>query len=150
MHIDQQIQQLIQQASLYGTKAEEMQMVAPVFKAIASRLQRDQYYILQNLEQNWIMTTLQHRTQAATTKRVVYAYPSLEAAKVNSALDLDAIAQPLPTVQILFQLLAIEPVDSLIFFEHNQDQEGTEISRQGLQQAIEQHIRARLIPPDIA
>lgn len=155
MNIDQQIQQLIEQAPLYGAKTEEIQMVAPVFKTIANQLRHSQYYILQNLEQDWVMTTLKHRTQS-NTKNVVYAYPSLEAVKANIAtLDPSIMALPLPVVQILFQMLAMKPVDSVIFFEAvDSQQNGAEISRQSLRQAIEQYVQslrnASTLPSDIA
>lgn len=156
MNIDQQIQQLIQDAPRYGTRTEEIQLVAPVFRAVANQLQHSQYYILQNLEQDWVMTTLKHRAQANMTKNVVYAYPSLEAIKANIAtLDPQIMALPLPVIQILFQLLAMEPVDSIIFFETMSNQQnGSEISRQSLRQAIEQYVQshrtASSLPSDIA
>jgi hypothetical protein len=152
MNINQQIQQLIEQAPLYGTEPEAIQQVAPVFQAIASRLQHSQYYVLQNLEHNWIMTTLKHRSQPEQTKNVVYAYPSLESVKASAAtLDPQVVALPVPTVQILFQLLAMKPIDSIIFLDRpNEQQSGIEIARQALFQAIEQYAKPRYIPPDIA
>lgn len=152
MNIDQQIQQLVEQAPLYGAKTEEIQMLAPVFKAIASQLQYPQYYILQNLEQRWVMTTLQHRTQPGVTKNVIYAYPSLEAVKAGFVtLDPQVMALPIPVIQILFQMLAMEPIDSIVFFEAAGNQQGTEITRQGLRQSIEQYIQSlRSLPTDIA
>ncbi|MBF2045918.1 MAG: hypothetical protein EDM05_017750 [Leptolyngbya sp. IPPAS B-1204] len=155
MTIDEQIQQLIEQAPLYGAKTDEIQLIAPVFKAVANQLQYSQYYILQNLEQNWVMTTLKHRTQPNVTKNVVYAYPSLNAVKTSVATeDPQIMALPVPVIQILFQLLAMEPVDSVIFFGPVVDQTGTEVSRQGLRQSIEQYVQSlrgrSSLPPDIA
>ncbi len=154
MDIDQQIQQLIEQAPQYGTSVDQVQLVAPVLKQLAARLRHLQYYILQNLQQNWLTTTLQHRTQLELTKQVVYAYPSLEAVKAGMATqDPQLLALPLPTVQILFQLLALTPIDSIIFFEGDLPQSGVEISRQGLLQALEQHVRSQQrlnLPKDIA
>jgi hypothetical protein len=154
MNIDQQIQQLIEQAPQYGAMVEEIELVAPIFQVFANRLQHPQYYILQNLEQNWVFTTLQHRTQAELTKNVVYAYPSLEAVKTGVAtLDPDIIALPVSVVQLLFQLLAMEPVDSIIFLDDNQPNRGAEVSRQDLRQAIAEHVQwvqQRGVPTDIA
>lgn len=154
MNIDQQIQQLIEQAPQYGATMEEIELVAPIFQVFANRLQHSQYYVLQNLEQNWVLTTLQHRTQAQLTKNVVYAYPSLEAVKTGVAtLDPDIMALPVPVVQLLFQLLAMDPVDSMIFLDDNQPNSGAEVSRQDLRQAIAEHvqwIQQRSIPTDIA
>lgn len=154
MDIDQQLQILLEEAPQYGIDPNQMQIIAAILKALASRLQHLHYYILQNLDQNWVMTTLKHRTEAQRTKNVVYAYPSLEAVKASVATsDLQIVALPLPVTQILFQLLALEPIDSIIFYETaNPDQAGIEISRQTLRSAIEQHVRGRnsTLPPDIA
>jgi hypothetical protein len=154
MNIDAQIQQLIEQAPQYGARTEEIQLIAPVFKSVASQLQHAQYYILQNLEQSWVMTTLKHRTQPELSKNVVYAYSSLETVKANIAtLDPEIMALPVPVIQILFQLLAMEPVDSIIFFGSADEQTGIEVSRQGLRQSIEQYVqslRQSHPPSDIA
>jgi hypothetical protein len=153
--IDQQLQILVEEAPQYGINADQMQMIAAILKALASRLQHSHYYILQNLDQNWVTTTLKHRTQTELTKNVVYAYPSLEAVKASVATsDLQIIALPLPVTQILFQLLAMEPIDSIVFYETtNPEQSGVEISRQMLRSAMEQQFRGKqksAIPPDIA
>jgi hypothetical protein len=156
MDIDQQLQVLAEEAPEYGISPDQIQIIAPILKALASRLQHSQYYILQNLEQEWVMTTLKHRTQAKPSKNVVYAYPSLEAVKANVATaDLQIVALPLPVIRILFQLLAMEPIDSIIFYEaQNIQQASTEISRQMLRSVMEQHLRQRQnlspLPPDIA
>lgn len=154
MNIDEQIQQLIEQAPQYGVRTEEIRLIAPAFKSVASQLQHSQYYILQNLAQSWVMTTLKHRTQPEFTKNVVYAYPSLEAVKASiTTLDPEIMALPIPVIQILFQMLAMEPVDSIIFFESAGDQTGIEVSRQGLRQSIEQYVqflRRSSSPSDIA
>jgi hypothetical protein len=147
--IQQQIQELIQTAPTYGIPAATMQQIAPLFAALANKLQHPQYFIVQTLEQNWLTTTLQHRT-SDSAKTVIYAYPSLEVAKTSEAKDSQAIAQPLPTVAILFQLLAL-PVDSVIFVESADAQVQSEISRSLLNQLLEQHLRSLLSSPsDIA
>lgn len=154
MNIDQQIHQLIEQAPQYGVTIEEIELVAPIFQVFANRLQHSQYYILQNLEQNWVLTTLQHRTQPNLSKNVVYAYASLEAVRAGVATsDPDLMALPVPVVQILFQLLAMEPVDSLIFLDDQASDRGLEVSRQDLRQAIAEHVQwmqQRNVPTDIA
>lgn len=155
MDIDQQLQILIEEAPQHGIDSDQMQMIAAILKALASRLQHSHYYILQNLDQNWVMTTLKHRTEAQRSKNVVYAYPSLEAVRANVATsDLQIIALPLPVARILFQLLAMEPIDSIIFYETvNPAQAGIEISRQMLRSTIEQYLRGKqnsTLPPDIA
>ena len=146
MTIDQQIQRLIEQAPS-DVAGADLQAIAPVLSLVASRLQHLQYYLIQSLDQNWLMTTLQHRAQPSLTKTVIYAYPSLEAVKAHAtSLDPQMLALPVPTVQLLFQLLAIEPVESLIFLEQGQPP-GVEISRRLLQSLIAQHLQP---PSDIA
>ncbi len=140
MTIDQQLQQLIQQAPTDEAKAD-LQVIAPVLKALANRLQHLDYYLLQDLEQRWVMTQLQHRGQLDLTKTVIYAYPSLEAVSMaQPSPDPQLMALPIPTVQLLFQLLAIKPIDSLIFLDQSQPS-GIEISRQLLQSLIAQQLQ---------
>ena len=144
--ITEQIQCLIQQAPTDQARAD-LQTIAPVLRAVASRLQHLQYYLLQTVEQRWVMTTLQHREQPRVTKTVIYAYPSLEAVKATQPNpDPQLLALPVPTVDILFQLLAIDPVESMIFLEERQPS-GVEISRELLQSLIAQHLQP---PMDIA
>lgn len=156
MNIDQQLQLLIEQAPDYGMNPGEMKMVTPVFKTMASQLQHSQYYILQNLDQAWVMTVLQHRTQPSLAKNVIYAYSSLEILKTAVAtLDPQVIALPMPVIQVLFQLLAMKPIDSIIFFDalsSRLNPQGHEISRQMLRTAIEKQVRSIRSnpPPNIA
>lgn len=147
--VQQQIQDLIQTAPTYGIPAETMRQIAPLFSALAGKLRHPQYFIVQSLDRNWLTTTLQHRT-SDLAKTVIYAYPSLEVAKASEAADSQGVALPLPTVAILFQLLAL-PIDSLIFVETADAQVQTELSRSLLNQLLEQHLRSLVSPPsDIA
>lgn len=156
MNIEQQIQALIDQAPQYGADAAEIRAVAPAFEAIARQLNHIQYYVLQTLDQSWLMTTLNHRTQSNLSKNVVYAYPSLKdaAAGSHALKDPQIVALPVPVIHILFQMLAMQPVDSIVFFETPGDlQSGTEVSRQNLEQLIQLHFQraqGSVVPPDIA
>jgi hypothetical protein len=59
-----------------------MVAIAPAIKVIAERLQHLEYYVLQTLDQGWVMTTLSNRQQPNTRKNIIYAYPTLaDAAK---------------------------------------------------------------------
>ncbi|WP_088891704.1 hypothetical protein [Leptolyngbya ohadii] len=156
MNIDEQIQVLVDEASRYGIEPTDIDLIAPVLRSIAEQLQHPQYYVLQNLEQQWLMTTLADRTQPEVTKTVLHAFPSLEAAKAstNALNDFQLVASPIPTVHLLFQMLAMKPIDSIVFLETSANlQSGKELSRQNLQTLIEQHLlrqRSANIPPDIA
>ncbi|WAL59192.1 hypothetical protein [Thermocoleostomius sinensis] len=157
MNPEQQIQMLIEQAPQYGANPTDVQTIAPALLTIASRLKHPQYFILQTLEQNWLMTTLTHRTQSNLTKNVVYAFPTLKdaAASPQAPNDPQVMALPIPVVQILFQMLAMKPVDSIVFFETPGNlHSGTEISRQNLQDGIrlyvQQQRKSSRLPPDMA
>lgn len=156
MKPDQQIQKLIEQSSQYGANPADVETIAPALLAITSRLKHPQYFVLQTLEQNWLMTTLTHRTQSDLTKNVVYAFPTLKdaAASPQAPNDPQVVALPIPVTFILFQMLAMKPVDSLVFFETPGDQlSGIEISRQNLQDTIRLYVQQQQkskLPPDIA
>jgi hypothetical protein len=157
MNIDQQIQVLIDQAPEYGLAPTVVEAIAPAFRAIAGQLKHPQYYVLQTLNQNWLVTTLSHRTQSNLTKQVVYAFPTLAAAKTNpyASEDLQTVALSVPTVHILFQMLAMKPIDSIVFFETSNDLEsGIEVSRQRIESLVQtqlQMTQPRSGPPtDIA
>ena len=101
--------------------------------------------------------TLSNRTQPTTQKNIVYAYPTLQDAATSQATvkDPQVMALPVPVVQILFQLLAMEPINSLIFFETpGQIGQGVEIRRQDMQSLIQAQLQqtqqTSAIPPDMA
>ncbi|MFZ4676139.1 MAG: hypothetical protein ACOYM4_10670 [Nodosilinea sp.] len=157
MDLDAQIADLQQNAPDDGVTANAITTIAPTLKAIASQLKHKQYYVLQTLEQGWMMTTLSNRTQPTTQKNIVYAYPTLQDAATSQATvkDPQVMALPVPVVQILFQLLAMEPINSLIFFETpGQIGQGVEIRRQDMQSLIQAQLQqtqqTSAIPPDMA
>ncbi|MBW4661110.1 MAG: hypothetical protein KME15_20740 [Drouetiella hepatica Uher 2000/2452] len=157
MDTDQQIQILVDQAPQYGVTAAEVEKIAPILKALAQQLQHPQYYIPQTSEQGWLMTTLTHRTQPELSKNVVYAFPNLKAVSASPHVPKDpqVIALPMPATHILFQMLAIKPLDSIVFFETSDNlQSGTEISRKNLQDSIHQLVETQRspfgLPSDIA
>lgn len=157
MDLDAQIQLLIDNAPPDGVTPRVVGAIAPILIAIAQQLRHSQYYILQNLDRGWVLTTLSNRANPDLEKRVVYAYPSLQDVPVSSAAGLDpqVIAAPIPSTHILFQLVALEPVDSIVFFETPSDlTNGVEVRRQDLQNLIQSQLQQNRsntrIPPDIA
>lgn len=157
MNVEQQIQALIEQAPSYGANPNDVKLIAPALKALARRLKHPQYFILQTLEQNWLMTTLTHRTQTELTKNVVYAFPTLQDATDSTQAPADPHIVALPTfvIHILFQMLAMKPVNSVVFFETPGDQQsGIEISQQMLHEAIRSYVQQQRqksqLPSDIA
>lgn len=162
MNLDEQIQLLINDAPQDGVMPHLMAAIAPGLKLLAVKLRHSQYYILQSLEQDWVLTTLSNRDNPEVEKRVIYAFPTLQDIPVGSATGLapDVIAVPIPVTHILFQLVALETVDSTVFFEtHGDLTTGIEIRREDLQNLIQVQLKQNLsapitspsqLPPDIA
>ncbi len=157
MDLDAQIQLLIDNAPHDGITPQLVAAIAPALKAIAHQLRYPQYYILQSLESEWVVTTLSNRANPKLEKRVVYAFPTLKDATLNSSAGLDSqvIATAIPVIQILFQLMALEPVDSIVFFETPGTTNNTvEVRRTDLQDRIQQKLQknrsSKQVPPNIA
>ncbi|MBV8885541.1 MAG: hypothetical protein JO235_16315 [Chroococcidiopsidaceae cyanobacterium CP_BM_RX_35] len=157
MDLDQQIQELIDNAPQDGVIPQLVAAIAPGLKLLAGKLHHSQYYVLQNLEQDWVLTTISHRTQSGVEKRVIYAFPSLQAVPTSmiAALDSQVIAVSIAVTHILFQMVALETVDSTVFFETPGDlTHGIEIRREDIQNLIQLQIKQNTptnhLPPDIA
>ena len=158
MNIDQQIQALIDQSPQDGSTPALVEAIAPVLKLLASQLRHLQYYIVQTLDQNWVFTTFTNQTQPGSERNVIYAYSTLKDITTGSTLmnDPQMIALPIPVASILFQMLAMDTIHSIVFFETPGDvTAGTEIQRQELDDLIHDQL-TRLqsptptLPPDIA
>ena len=102
MTLDDQIADLIQNTPSHLINPDAVAAIAPTLRAIAVQLKHPQYYILQNLEQSWVMTALTNRTQPNTRKNVVYAYPTLQDAAASQATikDPQVMALPVPVITI--------------------------------------------------
>lgn len=159
MNLDMQIQTLIDEAPQDGVTPRVVAAIAPGLKLLAENLAHLEYYILQTLEQDWIVTTLSSRDDSGIEKRVIYAFPTLQdvAAGYGSDVDPQAIASAMPVTHILFQLAALEGVDSIIFFETSGNlSQGIEIRRKDIQHLIQVQLQqpssntSTVLPPDIA
>jgi hypothetical protein len=155
MDLDEQLQILVDNAPQDGTTPNAIKAIAPALKLVASQLKHPQYYVLQTLEQNWVMTTLNHRTEAGRFKNVIYGFPTVkDAASAPHAKDPQVIAIPVLVTHILFQMVAMQTVDSLVFFEIPGNlNAGTEVTHQELQQLIQLHLQSSKgsnLPSDIA
>lgn len=147
MSLQDQIQALVREAPQDGKTPQAMQVIGPVLAQVAHNLNHLEYYILQNLGENWQITTLRHQTKPELEKTVVYAYANLKDA-THSCSDPHLIAVPRPVVSLLFQLLAMKPVDSLIFFDNPKGQdEGFEVPRPAIQQLVQESLRQLVEPP---
>lgn len=160
MTLDQQLQSLIEDAPQDGSTPQLVESIAPVLKAMAQRLRHLEYYVVQTLDQSWVMLTLQNPTQSEVTKTVIYAFSSLK--DVSSGLidlsDPNLITLPVPVTHILFQMLAMHNTDSTIFFETPGNVSiGTEIMRSDLEKMVQEFFQNQVdarsqnnIPSDIA
>lgn len=162
MNLDQQIQSLIDQAPQDGRTPDGVRAIAPVLKQFADNLKHPEYYVLQTLEQRWLVNTLRNRAsseagQPEAEKRIVYASPTLKHAidAPFRSLDPEIAALPVPVISILFQMISLKTVDSVVFFETPGDYaRGTEILCQDVQTVLQAYLE-RLKhrsqpPPDIA
>ncbi len=154
-YLDQQLQVLIDSAPQDGQTPQIVMAIAPALKIIANQLLHSQYYILQTPEadprlRRWVITTLSHRTQPNLEKQVIYAFADEEDIQNGSWVPqgTQAIAQPVPVTHILFQMIAIDSVDSLVFFETPGDlSHGTEVSREKIQRLIQAELKNTLSRP---
>ncbi|MDF5710023.1 MAG: hypothetical protein PUP90_20735 [Nostoc sp. S4] len=157
MDLQTQIQLLIDNAPRDGITPNLITAIAPALKAIAQKLRCSQYYILQSSEGNWVLTTLSNRTNPGLEKQVIYAFPTIQDVSLISTAGLDPqmLTKIVPVTHILFQLLALEPVDSIVFLETpGQTTHTFEVRRTDLEKLMQQQLRQmrspKDIPPDIA
>lgn len=163
MNLDEQIQLLIDNAPQDGVTPHVVAAIAPGLKLLAGKLRHSQYYILQSLDQEWVLNTLSNRANPDVEKRVIYAFPTLQdvsAASSAASVDPQVIAVPIPITHILFQLVGLEMVDSIVFFETPGElSAGIEIRHEELQNLIQVQLKQNLpspntspsqLPPDIA
>lgn len=162
MDLETQIQTLIQDAPQDGVTPHMVASIAPVLQDYAQQLRHLEYYVVQSLDGNWVVTTLQNATETDLQKVVLYAYPTLKdvTSGPTSIRDPQIMALPVPVLQILFQLQGMDGVDSIVFFEIPGDLTlGAEVHRHELQASIQNRWlqlqssgegSPSLIPPDIA
>ena len=154
MDLDQQIQALIEKAPRDGSTPQILQAIAPALVLIAQQLQHLEYSILQAVDQSWAIVVLSNLKEPGREKKVIYAWPSLKDASQAAAAGGDRLKPVLlPVTHILFQMIALEGLDSIVFFESPGNQEvGTEIPREQVQNLISVYLQQYRSgpPPDIA
>ncbi|MBW4427272.1 MAG: hypothetical protein KME50_23230 [Nostoc desertorum CM1-VF14] len=157
MDLEAQIQLLIDNAPRDGITPNLIAAIAPALRAIAQKLRYSQYYILQNSESSWVLTTLSNRANPGLEKRVIYAFPTIQDVSLISPAGLDPqmLAKIIPVTHILLQLVALEPVDSIVFLETpGKTTHTVEIRRTDLEKLMQKQLRQqrspKQIPPDIA
>lgn len=154
MELEQQLQILVDDATKYGISPLVIEKaIAPVLNLFAQQLRHLEYYILQNLDEQWVLFTISDRQQLKPERQVIYAFPSLQdAGNFEGSNDASILANAVPTTHILFQLISLKPVESIIFLEQPGNLNiGTQIERDKLQSLIQQQIQnLSNIPTDIA
>ncbi|WP_019504650.1 hypothetical protein [Pleurocapsa sp. PCC 7319] len=153
MELEQQLAELINDATNYGLPPIVIEKaIAPVLELFAGQLQHLEYYVLQNLDHDWILTTIAN-PQRSQEKKVIYAFVSVQDARTfQRETNPDLIAMPIPIAQLLFRLFSLQQVDSIIFLEDSQNfNRGIEIKREQLSNLIKQQLKQlKQNPPNIA
>ncbi|MBD2043571.1 hypothetical protein [Microcoleus sp. FACHB-672] len=150
MDLDQQLQALVDNAPQDGTTPQIVAAIAPALKWLAAQLRHSQYYILQTLDHDWVLTTLSNRAQPNVEKRAIYAFPTLKdaASGAFAPQDPQVMALPVPVTHILFQMVALNTVDSTVFFETPGTLDAaTEVRREDVQNLIQSLLQQHLSPP---
>lgn len=154
MNLQQQIEALIAASPQDGQTPAAVAAIAPVLQQFAQQLKQNQYYIVESADQQWQVTTLRHREKPELEKTVIYAYRDPAEAAASSPPPLRVVSQGV--IALLFQLIALEGVDSLIFMENSrQRSSGKEIRRQSLQEQVQRKLQECLpqllgLPADLA
>ena len=150
MNLDQQIADLIHNAPQDGTTPQLVEALTPALRTIAERLRHSQYYVVQTLEQGWMMLTLQQTAEPSVEKNVLYAFSTLKDV-TNGPYGLDdpgLLALPVPVTHILFQLFALPSAYSVIFFETPGNVAvGTEIKRNEVETLVREVLQESVAVP---
>jgi hypothetical protein len=158
MDVETQIQLLIDNAPRDGITPHLVAAIAPALRVIAQQLRHSQYYILQK-EGNWVLTTLSHRANPGLEKQVIYAFSTIQDVSLISSAGRDpqVVATPIAATHILFQLVALKPVDSIVFLETPGTLNNAfEVQRSEFEKAIQKQLKqkqsqqSKNIPPNIA
>lgn len=153
MELEEQLRLLIADAASHGVPTIVMEKaIAPVLKMLAIQLQHLEYYILQNIESDWVLTTITN-SKSQQQKKVIYAFVTVrDAATFQGTNNADLIAAPISVVQLLFRLFSLHQADSIIFMNNAPDlSKGVEIQRDRFLSLIQQQIQQlNQTPPYIA
>lgn len=155
MNLEQQLATIIDDAADYGVPPIVVERaIAPVLKLFATQLQHREYYILQNLAEEWVLTTISNpQLERGGEKKVIYAFVSVrDAANFQGKDNAEIIAVPIAIIELLFKLFSLQQVDSIIFLEDSFNlNRGVEVKRELLLQEITRQLQQfSQTPPDIA
>ncbi|BAY50843.1 hypothetical protein NIES2134_115780 [Thermostichus vulcanus NIES-2134] len=139
-----QVDELIANAPDDPPTVAAVQAIAPILYEEAQRYGQTVYYVLQTRDGQWQVITLEEQHPPHQQKNVIHAYGS--EAMAQEACDEQVIPVAMPIIPLLFQLLAAEPVDSLMILEADGER-AWEVGRQSLLAQVRSVLSA---PPDIA
>ncbi len=149
MNLEEQLKILIDDAPQYGVPAVVVEKaIAPILELFAKKLTNSEYYVLQNLESDWVLTTITN-PQLSQEKQVIYAFKTVrDAATFQGTADPSLIAVPIPITHLLFRLFSLKQVDSIIVLDDSRNlDKGIEIQRDRLSALIKQQIQQLGQPP---
>lgn len=134
---------LLQQVTaLIAEAPEDLQpaiaAMAPVLESAAKTLGKLSYWVGCSPEGDWLVVTLQH-PQTKEEKKAIYCFSHEADLQHSHQETLDTVE--IPTIDLLFQLLALEGIDQLVFFNSIEFSQGRTLERAALQKAIEGHLK---------
>lgn len=142
MKLQKQLQSLLKEAPKHGVSSVVMEKaINPVLIAFAKQLKHPKYYLLSNLKENWLLTTLSNK-ETKQEKTVIYAFSHPEDT-INFHKNYNQNLKPIaiPVTHLLFQLFALKQIDSIIFMETSGNLEkGIEIYQTELQENIQKQL----------
>lgn len=147
MDLASQVNELIANAPQDTATIAAVEAIAPLLLQEAQRYQQTMYYVLQTEDGQWQVITLEERHPPYRQKVVIHAYGSAAMAAAASNADSRLRVVEMPIISLLFQLLAAEPVDSLIVLEPPDGEQGWEVSRESLLAQVRSMLN---MPPNIA
>ena len=153
MNLDEQVKKLIDGAPDLESR-NSVREIAPILHQAAETLPQSTYYICQSSTGESTIVTLRHHRQPDLEIKVIYAFIKPEdIGKFDGGSLATESAVEVPVIQLLFYLLAFPEVDRLVFLNNSQNLDlGKEISRQSLEDSIEQRLQQppkSQLPPDV-
>jgi hypothetical protein len=139
MTLDQQVQALLQDAPDDPEMRQITRIFIPVLKSLAAKRRHLQYYVLQTESGEWVRLSLVNRTQSNREKTVVYAFSTVEDAKMSMEMGQAPPYSPVAVavIDLLFKFFALNLGESLVFFEQPGDRiKGFELTRSAFEEAL--------------
>jgi hypothetical protein len=139
MTLDQQVQALLQDAPDDPEMRQITRIFIPVLKSLAGQRRHLQYFVLQTESGEWVRLSLINRTQSNREKTVVYAFSTIEDAKMSVETGQDPPCSPVAVavIDLLFKFFAFNLGESLVFFEKPGDRiKGVELPRSEFENAL--------------